>query len=614
MGPRRIIRLGVAGLFALAAVPAQLSAATIKVTTTADDAIRNGNCTLREAVIAANTDTAVDRCPAGAGPDLIIVPAGTYLLSLAGPSEDSGLAGDLDISSVVTIRGAGAASTTVDGGSFQGYLSHRVFDVALSGTLVVSGVTIRRGVCQGGGGIRNAGTLTVRDSRLEDNIASEAADFCPGAGGGGAIYNTGQLSIVRSTLSRNEVHGVLGPFDVAYPGGAILNRGTALIDTSTLTANRAAAGGGIHNSGRLQVEDSEISRNGARFWSAGLDNSGEASLLRTTISGNVDGGILNGGGSLVLRNVTLSGNFSARVAGSVHITGGTVDIISSTIADNSSSRAPDCPGGAPCPLPVAGIAGPARLLNTIVSNPGYGDCWDPVTSLGNNLDGDGSCGFTASGDLPDTDPLLGPLQDNGGPTRTHALLPGSPAIDHIPRQQCAAETDQRGVRRPQPDPKWSLCDIGAYEFRPEGDLVSNVDVGNPVDEALHDLEGWGGINPGLLPSEIDADRTSRYQLLRGSNSLTIAVPSPGAPHTLSFRTEDGVCDDSFDVHVAGDWLYSYRAEVRPSTFFPLHQVEVPGSRLQGATVRITFINAATDSCGLAAVYFVRLTAGANPAR
>jgi len=93
-------------------------------------------------------------------------------------------------------------------------------------------------------------------------------------------------------------------------------------------------------------------------------------------------------------------------------------------------------------------------------------------ALGGNLDSDGSCNLTDPTDLPNSDPLLGPLQDNGGPTPTHALLPGSPAIDAIPHADCTYDddgnpatpevplaTDQRGVARPQ----WIGCDIGAFE-------------------------------------------------------------------------------------------------------------------------------------------------------
>jgi len=138
-------------------------------------------------------------------------------------------------------------------------------------------------------------------------------------------------------------------------------------------------------------------------------------------------------------------------------------------------------------------------------------------------------------------------------------------------------------------------------------LVSNVDLGNEFDEWQHNLEGWGDVNNGLLPPEIDTDRTSRYQLLRGSNSVSMKVPEPGMPYVLAFRTEDGLCDDSFDVYVNGVGpIYSYRAMALPDTIFPLHKVLVQGSLLTEATARITFLNRATDGCGLAATYFVRL--------
>jgi CSLREA domain-containing protein len=484
----------------IVATPILASAATMKVTSVVDEIILDGNCTLREAIIAANTDTAVDRCPAGAGADRIIVPAGTYLLSLSGASEDASLTGDLDITSAVTIQGTGTGtgSNIVDGGSFEYPLSDRVFHVSSTGQLVLRRITVRGGRCRGGGGILNDGALTIQDSTVRNNVATEEADVCFGPPGGGAgIYNTGRLNVIDSTLTGNEVHGT-SQSDVAFPGGALWNEGLAAITRTRITDNWAAAGSGIRNYGELKVDDSEISHNGARFWGAGIENSGRATLAGTTISGNVDGGILNLSGTVTLTNVTMSGNYSLRVAGAVHIFSGSVDIVSSTIADNRGSSAPNC-DEAPCPLPVAGIQGPARLRNTLVSNPGYGDCWEPVISLGHNLDHDGTCGLGAGGDLPNTDPLLGPLTDNGGPTPTHALQPGSPAIDRIPLDQCAVRTDQRGVRRPQPNPKHSSCDVGSFEFQPAGNLVSTADIGNPADEALHGLEGWGNINAGLLP-------------------------------------------------------------------------------------------------------------------
>jgi hypothetical protein len=108
------------------------------------------------------------------------------------------------------------------------------------------------------------------------------------------------------------------------------------------------------------------------------------------------------------------------------------------------------------------------LKNTIVAHntaPTAADCSGAVSSQGHNLDSDGSCALGGSGDLSGVDPKLGPLQDNGGPTRTQALLPGSPAIDAGDALGCPP-TDQRGTARPQ-DGDGSgpaVCDVGAYEL------------------------------------------------------------------------------------------------------------------------------------------------------
>src|SRR4030095_5320110 len=121
------------------------------------------------------------------------------------------------------------------------------------------------------------------------------------------------------------------------------------------------------------------------------------------------------------------------------------------------------------------LSGGCRLQNSIVAGnrgPGYyggPDCGWPVVSLGNNIDSDGSCGLNAAGDLSNIDPLLAPLRNNGGPTHTHALLPGSPALDRYP---CSATTDQRSVQRPYTPS--GLCDVGAYEWSPIGDVQLTI--------------------------------------------------------------------------------------------------------------------------------------------
>src|SRR5262249_17028932 len=130
----------------------------------------------------------------------------------------------------------------------------------------------------------------------------------------------------------------------------------------------------------------------------------------------------------------------------VFVTTGTLTITNSTFAGNIAAS-----GGA---LDTA--LGVIRLKNSILAVSGGGNCLGPITSLGHNLEDSHYCGLTASGDLTDTNPLLGPLADNGGPTETMALLPGSPAINHGDNHGCPA-ADQRGFFRV------AGCDIGAFE-------------------------------------------------------------------------------------------------------------------------------------------------------
>jgi CSLREA domain-containing protein len=461
---RSLLGAALAGLCLHASV---VSASTITVTTPVDDLIANGNCTLREAVIAANTDQAVDACAAGQDADLIMLPAGHFLLSRTGPGEDAALTGDLDVLSAMKIIGAGSHLTKIDGGSRTdewGMYGDRVFHVLAGGHLAVTGISVRGGYCTSGGGFLNYGRLRIHDSDVRDNIVSEIADYCglPRSYGGAGIDNAGDLEITNSRLIHNQVFGTTSYSDTAFPGGGLLNRGVATVEGSVIQGNWAGSGSGIRNAGDLQVRDTVIDGNGARFYGAGLHNTGAADLARTAVMRNVDGGILTMGTTSTLRleNVTVSGNSSYRVYGNVYNWGGTIDIANSTIAGNFSVGAP------------AGIHGPATIVNTIVFNGLQGDCAGAITSLGYNLDGDGTCGLSATGDWPGSNPLLGLLTNNGGPTPTHALLPGSPAIDRIPSDRCLVPTDQRGVSRPA----GGACDAGAYEYSPAGEVALIIDA------------------------------------------------------------------------------------------------------------------------------------------
>jgi CSLREA domain-containing protein len=203
-------------------------------------------------------------------------------------------------------------------------------------------------------------------------------------------------------------------------------------------------------------------RNGNSAGSGGginLNFAASVTLSASTLSGNSTaaegGGIQTGGGTLVLTNVTVSGNTASRGGGLA--CSGPCTLTNVTVTANTASTN----GGGVFQRTAAGTV---TFLNTIVANntsSGEEDCnGTPATliSNGNNLSSDDTCDFSSPGDLENTDPLLGPLQDNGGPTFTHELLAGSPAIDAGTNTGCPA-IDQRGF----PRPVGVSCDIGAYE-------------------------------------------------------------------------------------------------------------------------------------------------------
>ena len=189
----------------------------------------------------------------------------------------------------------------------------------------------------------------------------------------------------------------------------------------------------------------------------GVSNSGTLIIANSTFSGNassdVGGGVWNGG-TATITNSAFSGNSSGYGGGVSNDTFGVLTVTNSTFSGNSAY----VNGG--------GIAnaGTATLRNTIVANNTTGgNCFGTITNGGNNIDSGTTCGWgSASGSMSSTDPLLGALANNGGPTQTFALLAGSPAIDGVTvgAPNGAPATDQRGVARPQ----GVRYDIGSYEY------------------------------------------------------------------------------------------------------------------------------------------------------
>ena len=209
--------------------------------------------------------------------------------------------------------------------------------------------------------------------------------------------------------------------------------------------NQAERGGGIYNDGQLTMNGCTVSGNSAIQYGGGIYNNGEMWLTNCTISGN---------------SLTRDGDCSG--AGIYNID--TMNLLNCTIAYNSTSSYFNALGGGF----AENVPAISTFKNTIVANNtagnssynnGYIEPFVAHTSQGYNLSSDNSCGFNQPTDLVNTDPLLGPQQNNGGPTFTHALLHGSPAIDAA-NNTGAPATDQRGTPRPQ----GTTCDIGAYEL------------------------------------------------------------------------------------------------------------------------------------------------------
>jgi hypothetical protein len=355
-------------------------------------------------------------------------------------------------------------------------------------------VTIRRnramaiGLGASGGGVYNAdgSSMSIRDSLVSENTTVAAPRY---EAAGGGIYNGGTLVMSASTVRNNAAEHLpcfgLNVCDFAGGngvGGGIANSGALTLRRSSVSGNSALAGGG---------------RPGGTGSGGGIDNSGTLTAIRATLSGNIAGGgfgayschrgFCNRGaagpgagggvsGPVTLVNSTIAGNVavggSAQQGGNAQGGGvsaaGTVMILNSTIAGNDAKPGPGTTvaTGAGGGMRSAG----ALLTNSIIANNTATtgtDCFGTVSSGGHNLLGDdASCtGFTASGDQVNADPMLGPLEDNGGFASTMALRPGSPAIDAADDSVCAAppvaSMDERGVHRP----KGAHCDIGAFEKR-----------------------------------------------------------------------------------------------------------------------------------------------------
>ena len=421
---------------------------TLTVTSTAD----NGAGSLRQALADANSADTIQFAPALNGQTIALT------------------SGELVIDENITISGPGPSQLTVRR-SF-GTPFFRILHVTPGHIVTIEGLTITDGnhSASGGGVFNEQATLTVNNCDVSGNFSGVSGGglyssgasarltivnsriignfaggmFQGGGGQGGGINSDGTLTIINSIVGGNSV-----PVQPPYPGaaGGIFSGGTAEISNSSIGSNVGGAyGGGIVNGGAsMTITSSTISGNTTIGSGGGISSSGPLTITNCTITGNsasykgfgTGGGISSGSAPLAITNSTLSGNSVPSFQGY----GGTINLSGGTLQIQNT---------------ILSASGP---VGNIFSNSGT------VTSHGYNLSSDNGGGFlTAAGDQINTNPMLGPLQNNGGPTFTHALLTGSPAINAgDPNFTPPPSNDQRGPGYPRVI--GGRIDIGSFEVQ-----------------------------------------------------------------------------------------------------------------------------------------------------
>ena len=462
---RSISRAALIGVVALLLPAGAAEADTFTVNKLGDlepGACTNGHCTLREAVLEANNDSV--------GADKVLLPnrKRRYELQITGGDEDGGLEGDLDVTNdalVIAHKGKGLA--TIDANGLDRAI-HAFERVSLK-RIKVTGGDPRVWVEDDGGAIFAGGGLALKRSRVLGNQGND----------GGAVWlDAGNLTVSRSVLANNRS---------LDDGGAITARGEGArisISRSRLSGNRAdgnptALGGALDLSAdglTVSITRSTIADNSTASLGGGInaDNPGSLRIKDSTISGNraLDGGglALSGDSSPnTITNSTIYGNRALDFGGGVYVVDAAqLGLNAVTIVRNHGS-ADDTGVHAPGGGIFRNTAGTVSVRNTIIAlnkigtEPIRDDCGgevgEPFDSLGNNLLSATSSvctGSTSPANRFRTNPELGKLKRNGGPTKTVALKKGSPAIGKA-RKPSAPNRDQRRRKRDS-DP-----DIGAFE-------------------------------------------------------------------------------------------------------------------------------------------------------
>ncbi|MBD2518026.1 M10 family metallopeptidase C-terminal domain-containing protein [Nostoc sp. FACHB-973] len=508
----------------------QMATTILTVNSTADqnDGSTTNGLSLRDAIIIANANPNTDY-------EIHLTGGATYNLTSNGINEDNALTGDLDIKSrnnVLYIVAVGGKATIDASGLLN---SDRVFDVLTGGELSLQNLVVKGGAVSGedGGGIKvaSAGFLDLYNTTVSNNSAEN----------GGGIYNAGDAYLRNgSTVSNNSVSGLVPD------------------------------GGGISNAGTLTVIDSTISNNNGATYGGGIYNTQTLTLINTTVSGNTantGGGINNkfSNASAALVNTTVSGNSaSLGGAGGVSNDSGIINLLNSTVTNNTFSGILGYAGG------VSNSGGTVNLKNTIVAGNfsldnrlySYPDLSGTFNGNNNNLIGNltGAKGTVGTGtDIVNPNPGLGPLQNNGGLTLTHALLTGSPAINAGNNNLIPVDTqdldndgdtseaipyDQRGLTRLV----GAKVDIGAFEV--QAAALPTLSIND-----ISVTEGNTGTTNATFTVTLSAASTSAVTVNYATANGTATSGSDYTASTGTLTFNPGNISKTLTVAVAGDTIF-----------------------------------------------------------
>jgi len=496
------MRMSLVLALALCLIPAAAAQATITVANSND----SGPGSLRQAI--------ADAAPG----ETIVVPPDTYSLT----------SGELAVAKSLTITGHGAADTIVRAAGV-----FRVFRTSgAANAITITGLTIRdgqvvapSGTAEGGGVLNQEASLTLSHVLVTNNHAS--ADGASGknggiANGGGVASPSGALTLADSELLDNMATALGGSEKAGgiAEGGGLYNNSTFTLERSTISGNLADARGGQGPANAGQAGG--IATGGGIFSVVNAEAGG--SMTSSTLAENLadssggpgaNPGIADGGGAyvitnsppLTLTNLTITGNVArAQLAPKTLGTPGTAQggglfdsANTTTLSLTNATLSANAADGAG----ATGVGGnlysgtSTKIKNTIVSAgtgaAGSENCGANGESLGHNLENMDQCGFHAAGDQINTNPLLGSLQNNGGPVQTEALSFASPAVNAGDNIGCPS-TDARGVMRPQ----GTACDIGAFELAPPSATTAPA---SGIGMTLATLQGSAS-NPDVLAGSV----------------------------------------------------------------------------------------------------------------